>query len=59
MKCPYIKQNVTITTAFTLKYEDGNCEAWNKIDNTSVELMNCLKDECGAWRNGRCNFREG
>ena len=58
MKCPYtiaesVQQNVNL-----YQYsETGNCTSHVHRLVEQHELMDCLKEECAAWQDGRCQYR--
>ena len=58
MKCPYAVHRLVKTT---LDYEyDESGNVIKTIDETTNQaiFVNCLKEECGAWRDGRCKYKE-
>lgn len=56
MKCPYI---CNIEQVNQNKYEFDEEGRNNFHEHKLVEIKifaQCLKEECGAWRNDKCNF---
>jgi hypothetical protein len=59
MKCPYIQKQITLEKC-TQEFDDSQCRTeitTKTIKN--IELPDCLKENCGAWQNGHCNFKDG
>lgn len=54
MKCPYaVNRHNVSQTAF--QYDDDGVQTFQQtIEHNTAEFVDCLKDECGAWRDGRC-----
>lgn len=57
MKCPYMKTVIDYTHTSTVYNSDGLVKEVISqniyIDNMRV----CIKDDCAAWRNGKCCYR--
>lgn len=58
MKCPYNSdQTVQINFNCYTFDENGNCtKHWHKLVEQRG-LMDCLREKCAAWQNGRCQYR--
>lgn len=59
MKCPYNKKSMiqqSIHSNNLLNEETGVCKGGNEILTIKYELMDCLEEECGVWRDGRCCY---
>ena len=57
MKCPYTIKSETTIQNFGQKYNDeGNPKNSKSVTQTVYELMDCEKDNCGAWQNGKCCY---
>ena len=57
MKCPYTA-NYRIITQCSREYdEDGQMTISTDIQNQEVQLIDCLKEECAAYKDGQCNYR--
>ena len=58
MKCPYNRKSETPYQCWAQKYDEGSQspEGGSQIDQYIFELEDCLKQECGAWQNGRCCY---
>lgn len=58
MFCPYAVDTVTATQT-TLEYDDnGNQTVANTVEKRKNRFLACAKEECGAWHDGRCHYRE-
>ena len=57
MKCPYIQKQITLEEC-TQEFDDNQCcTSLTTATVKSIELPECLKENCGAWNNGRCAYR--
>lgn len=57
MKCPYaVNQHMVSQTTFEYD-DDGKQTAQQTVENNNAEFVTCLERECGAWRDGRCQYR--
>lgn len=58
MKCPYNRKSETRYLYWTQECdEDSHAPSKGKqIDQYIFELEDCLKQDCGAWHNGRCCY---
>ena len=58
MKCPYTA-NCQIVTQSKMEYnEDGQMTISTEIQNQELQLIDCLKEECAAFRDGQCHYKE-
>ena len=58
MKCPYTILDIMQTNINEYAYDDsGNCVKQNHQLIEQKDLMDCLQEECAAWRGGRCEYR--
>ena len=56
MKCPYVCDAVQ-TNEETYEYdENGNALAHHHVLKEHKVFANCLCEECGVYRNGRCCY---
>lgn len=58
MKCPYTIHRHNV---FQEKYEygdDGKQILTNRIENNTAEMIECLREECGAFKNGECHYNQ-
>lgn len=57
MKCPYaVDRHCVSQTKF--EYDDEGVEIFRQtVEHNTAEFVDCLQHECGAWRNGRCEYR--
>lgn len=59
MKCPYNRKSETQVLQWSQEPCEDNETVFkngNQIVKTSFELMECSKEECGVWHNGRCCY---
>lgn len=59
MKCPYNRKSETQVLQWSQEPCEDNETVFkngNQIVKTSFELMECSKEECGAWHNERCCY---
>lgn len=58
MKCPYnCGETVQINVNRYKMDESGNCIAHRHRLVEQHALMDCLREECAAWQDGRCQYR--
>lgn len=56
MKCPYCCGHKTVQQ-ITFDYDDdGRTTMQTLVENQDIELHDCLREECGAWRDVRCGY---
>ena len=59
MKCPYAVHR-KIVTKYEYEYdEDGKTTEAKEVSTSQAFLIDCVEDECGAWQNGKCNYKGG
>lgn len=56
MKCPYCCSHQTVQGIAYEYNEDGIVTMQILIENNDIKLHDCLREECGAWQNGRCAY---
>ena len=56
MVCPYAVNRHTVTQTAYEYDEDGTVKMCQTIDHNTAEFVKCKKEECGAWRDGRCHY---
>lgn len=58
MKCPYNRKSETHYQRWTQKCDEDSQSprTGSRVDQYIFELEDCLKEECGAWQNGRCCY---
>ena len=56
MKCPYCCDRNTIQQIAYDYDDEGRVTVQNLVEHNDLELMDCLREECGAWRDGRCGY---
>ena len=58
MKCPYAV-NRHLVQQSVYEYDDnGNQTSQQTIDHNTAEFVDCLKEDCGAWRDGCCMYNQ-
>lgn len=58
MKCPYNILDVMQTNTDRYTYNElGNCTMHTHQLIEQRDLMDCLREECAAWQDGRCQYR--
>lgn len=55
MFCPYVR-NACIRTTL-IKYDNEGNENGSYYIAESYINAECVKEECGVWCNGKCNYR--
>lgn len=57
MKCPYNRKSEIQIQAWKQSADENQYpEVGETVTRTVFELMNCEKDRCGAWHNGKCCY---
>lgn len=57
MKCPY-NVNYQIVTQSKMEYNDeGQMTINTNIQNQTVQMIECIKEECAAFEDGKCRYR--
>lgn len=57
MKCPYNRSMETHIQGWTQNNDSENQKSRGvTIDQWYYEFQECLKEECGVYRNGRCCY---
>lgn len=59
MKCPYVVHTQAITQQSNRFSEDGSLRVLVEIQNSVAVFPDCLKEDCGAWKNGQCCYKGG
>lgn len=58
MKCPYTVDQVIQINVNRYKFdENGNCTSHQHKLVEQRGLTDCLREECAAWQDGRCQYR--
>ena len=57
MKCPYaVDRRTVMQTSF--EYNEEGAEVFRQtVENNTASFVECLREECGAWQDGRCRYR--
>lgn len=56
MKCPYAVTRREINQTNMEYDENGNQTSYSEIRNSIAMFVNCEKENCGAWRDGKCCY---
>lgn len=57
MKCPYRDKKRVQIIIIKRSYEDGLENEYQQYTNEEFELSECNKEECGAYYDGKCNYK--
>lgn len=57
MKCPYAVNRHTVSQTNFEYNEDGVQTFQQTVESNTASFLNCLEEECGAWKDGRCQYR--
>lgn len=57
MKCPYAVDRRTVAQTSFEYNEDGALTFQQTVENNTASFVECLREECGAWQDGRCRYR--
>ena len=59
MKCPYNTKSQTDILQWKQEFEDETNQPINgqQVTRTEFELMDCLKEQCMAYCDGKCNYK--
>lgn len=56
MKCPYTVHSRSVIQE-TYEYNDeGYQTATTRIENNTAKMVECEKENCGAWHDGKCCY---
>ena len=58
MKCPYAVNRHNVSQTDFQYDENGNQTFQQTIDHNTAEFVDCLKEDCGAWRDGCCRYNQ-
>lgn len=58
MKCPYVIHRQTVIQTNTEYNQEGQQDNWIEVQNNTAEFAECQKENCGAWRDGRCHYKD-
>ena len=60
MKCPYaVDRHSVIQTNFEYNEENGAETFRQTVEHNTAAFTDCLQENCGAWRDGRCRYNAG
>lgn len=57
MKCPYAADRKIMTTQNILYDDEGNQIGMTEIITNNASFTECLKEECGAYKDSECHYR--
>lgn len=58
MKCPYAV-NRQVTTQTVIEYNaEGNQDGYTEVQTNLTVFIDCLQEECGAWKHGQCKYKD-
>ena len=57
MQCPYaVDRHCVSQTNF--EYDESGVEIFRQtVEHNTAAFTECLQEKCGAWQNGRCEYR--
>ena len=59
MRCPYACKAKTEYETNQYEYnEDGNPTTYKTVRQYVFQQEDCVKEECGAWYDGRCHYKD-
>lgn len=62
MRCPYNIKSSTETQVWNQDYdsesEHERITNGKSVTKTQHEMYNCVKEDCGAWHNGKCCYKK-
>ena len=58
MKCPYAVNRHNVSQTVFRYDESGNQTFQQTIDHNTAEFVDCLEENCSAWRDGRCQYNQ-
>lgn len=58
MKCPYAVNRHMVQQTIYEYDDDGEMTFQQVIEQNAADFVDCLKDDCGAWRDGRCQYNQ-
>lgn len=57
MKCPYAVDRRTVSQT-SFEYDEDGVEVFRQtVEDNTASFLECLREECGAWQDGRCQYR--
>lgn len=58
MKCPYaVTRHMTQQTVF--EYDETGAQTMQQtIEHNVAEFIDCVQEECGAWKDGQCRYNQ-
>ena len=59
MKCHYAVDRHCVTQTI-FEYNEEGVETFREtVEHNTAEFVDCLQERCGAYQNGRCEYRGG
>jgi len=62
MKCPYNRKTLNYSKQYKndfLNEENATLKGYEEAYLEVYTLMECEKENCGAWQNEKCNYNQG
>lgn len=56
MKCPYITSETTVQIIGDFNFEEAQRSLL--IERNDCQMSECIKEECAAWQDGKCNYHK-
>ena len=57
IKCPYTVHRHSQSQVYFEYDSEGRTKLQTEIINNNAEMINCVEKDCGAWENGKCNYK--
>lgn len=56
MKCPYTIHRQNVLHEIYEYNDEGQQVSTIRVDKSCAEMIECEKENCGAWKNGECCY---
>jgi hypothetical protein len=57
--CPYNRKSIKQVTQTVNEFEENQVKSYQTVLVEEYQLIECEKENCGAWNNERCNYNQG
>ena len=58
MTCPYTVNTLVIEQTKNEYNALGNCDSYETVTKTVRSYLKCKQEDCGAWRDGACHYKD-
>ena len=59
MICPYVVTRQTIRQTVSEWNDEGQETGWMQVENNVAYPIDCARENCGAFYDGRCRYNAG